>query len=282
MGRTRLRRPPVPTDAERARSLALRGGRAALVGTGVAQPVTPLVHHVRADGSAVLLLPDDEPLLRRLRPGGGRGPGGGPAVGETAVMLELTDRTAVDLREPVRGLLWISGWLWLPEPAAARRMALQVADAALPPGGGGTALPPDGGGTDRCARLLDLGHGATLVRLDPGSVVLSDGDGSAVLGPVDLAAARPDPFCLVEDAWLTHLDQAHPEVMVALTRHLPPALRRRDGAVRPLGVDRCGLRLRVETPDGDHDVRLAFPGGASTPEELRAQVERLTTCPFRR
>ncbi len=273
MGRTRLRRPPVPAEAERARSLALRGGRAALVGTGVAQPVTPLVHHVRADGSAVLLLPDDEPLLRRLRPGGGRGPGGLPAVGETAVMLELTDRAAVDLREPVRGLLWISGWLWLPEPAAARRMALQVADAALPPGGGGT---------DRCARLLDLGHGATLVRLDPGSVVLSDGDGSAVLGPVDLAAARPDPFCLVEDAWLTHLDQAHPEVVVALTRHLPPALRRRDGAVRPLGVDRCGLRLRVETPDGDHDVRLAFPGGASTPEELRAQVERLTTCPFRR
>jgi hypothetical protein len=47
-------------------------------------------------------------------------------------------------------------------------------------------------------------------------------------------------------------------------------------------VDRCGLRLRVETPDGDHDVRLAFPGGASTPEELRTHVERLTTCPFRR
>jgi hypothetical protein len=70
--------------------------------------------------------------------------------------------------------------------------------------------------------------------------------------------------------------------MAALTRHLPPALRRRDSAVRPLGVDRCGLRLRVETPDGDHDVRLAFPGGASTPAELRAQVERLTTCPFRR
>ena len=48
MGSTRLRRPPAPTDAERARSLALRGGAAALVGTGSA-PVSPLVHHVRAE-----------------------------------------------------------------------------------------------------------------------------------------------------------------------------------------------------------------------------------------
>ena len=74
MGSTRLRRPPAPTDAERARSLALRGGAASLVGTGSA-PVTPLVHHVRADGSAVLLLADDEPLLARVR------------GGDTAVML---------------------------------------------------------------------------------------------------------------------------------------------------------------------------------------------------
>jgi len=51
--------------------------------------------------------------------------------------------------------------------------------------------------------------------------------------------------------------------------------------VRPLGVDRCGLRLRVETPQRDHDVRLAFPGGASTPEELREQINRLVgRCPY--
>ncbi len=195
MGSTRLRRPPAPTDAERARSLALRGGEASLVGTGSA-PVTPLVHHVRADGSAVLLLADDEPLLARVR------------GGETAVMLELVDRAAVDLREPVRGLLWITGWLWLPEQRAARRMALQVADVR----------PQE--------RLLELGHGATLVRLDPGSAVLADGDGCAALTPVDIAAARPDPFCLMEDHWLAHLEAAHPEVFVGLAQHLPPALGR--------------------------------------------------------
>src|SRR5919199_2072428 len=165
----RLRRPPAPTGAERARSLALRGGTASLVGTGAPAPVTPLVHHVRADGSAVLLLPDHEPLLDRVR------------SGEPGVMLELADRAPVDLRVPVRGLLWITGWLWAPEPRAARRMALQVADVR----------PHE--------RLLELGHGATLVRLDPGSAVLADGDGTAALSPVDLAAARPDPFCRMED-----------------------------------------------------------------------------------
>jgi hypothetical protein len=250
VGSTRLRRPPAPSDAERARSLALRGGDAALVGTGSA-PVRPLVHHVRADGSAVLLLDDDEPLLDRVR------------GGQTAVMLELADRTPVDMREPVRGLLWITGWLWVPERRAARRMALQVAD-----------VRPN-------ERLLELGHGATLVRLDPGSAVLADGEGCAALTPVDLAAACPDPFCTMEDRWLAHLEEAHPEVLIALARHLPPELHGQGARVRPLGVDRCGLRLRVETPQRDHDIRLAFPGGASTPEELREQMNMLVGCPYR-
>ena len=251
MGTTRLRRPPVPAGAERARSLALRGGTASLVGTGCPAQVTPLVHHVRADGSAVLLLADDEPLLERVR------------SGQPAVMLELADRAPVDLREPVRGLLWITGWLWLPEPRAARRMALQVADVR----------PHEA--------LLELGHGATLVRLDPGSAVLADGDGSVALSPVDLAAARPDPFCRMEDHWLRHLEESHPEVMIALARHLPPMLARCRGArVRPLGVDRCGLRLRVETPERDHDVRLAFEREVTTPEELRDEMNKLVGCPF--
>ena len=132
-------------------------------------------------------------------------------------------------------------------------------------------------------RLLDLGHGATLVRLDPGSAVLADGDGCAALTPVDLAAARPDPFCRLEDHWLAHLEESHPEVLIALARHLPSELSHCRGArIRPLGVDRCGLRLRVETPQRDHDVRLAFPGGAATPEELREQLNALVGCPFRR
>jgi Protein of unknown function (DUF2470) len=265
-------RPPVPTHAERGRAIALRGGQAALVGTAVSSdaspPSRPLVHHVWADGSAALLLPDADPLLRHVGDDG------------CAVMLEIADPAPVALREPVRALLWITGVL--AHPADARRLAAAVADVRPDPA------------------LLDLGHGATLVRLQPGSVVVSDGDGTAALRPAVLAAARPDPFCLTESRWLAHLEEVHPEVLGALARWLPPALR--DGRVRPLGADRFGLRLRVEngrdddvhTGDrgdsggggedrggGDHDVRLAWEREARTPGDLRAGLAALARGPLR-
>lgn len=254
MGTTRLRRPPAPTDPERARSLAARGGTvAALVGTG--SPIgRPRMHHVHADGSAVLLLADDEPVVERLRGDGG-----------VAVMLELADPAPVDLREPVRGLLWVTGRLVAVDPARARRIAVGLSEHHPHPA------------------LLGLGHGTVMARLEPGSVVLSDAEGSAALRPVDLAGARPDPFCHYEHHWLGHLERAHPEVFTALARHLPIPLRDvRDARVRPLGVDRLGLRLRVETADADHDVRLAWEGPITTTEELRAQFRRLVGCPVRR
>ncbi|HLU57607.1 MAG TPA: DUF2470 domain-containing protein [Pseudonocardia sp.] len=255
MGSTRPRRPPAPSAAERARSIAARGGQASLVGTGVPQAV-PLVHHVRADGSAVLLFDDHEPVLQEIR----RAPGG-----EFAAMLEIADHAPVELREPVRGLLWITGRLRVPEPDIARRIAVQVADVR----------PHED--------LLRLGHGATLVRLDPGSAVLSDAEGTAALTPVDLAAAWPDPFCRYESHWLAHLEKSHPDVLDALVRHLPPALRElRDARLRPLGMDRFGLRLRLEAPGRDHDVRIAWPQQANSVEELRKQMQHLIGCPMRR
>jgi hypothetical protein len=246
LGSTRLRRPPAPPAAERARSAVARGGSAELVGTGT-PAARPLVHHVRADASAVLLLADDEPVLDSVRRADRAG---------LAVMLELADHAPVDLCEPVRGLLWIT--------ASARRLAVQVADIRPHPA------------------LLELGYGATLVTLVPGSAVLADAEGTAALAPLELAAAHPDPFCRHEQHWLAHLEQAHPEVLVALARHLPPALRELTGArIRPLGVDRCGIRLRVEAPGRNHDVRLAWQHPATTPEELRTQLNLLVGCPYR-
>ena len=72
MGPTRLRRPPAPSAAERARSLVARGGTASLL--GVRSPATrPVVHHVWANGSAVL-------LVARRRPGARGGRRRHPAV----------------------------------------------------------------------------------------------------------------------------------------------------------------------------------------------------------
>jgi hypothetical protein len=247
VGSSRPRRPSAPPDAERARSVAARGGTAALVGTGFAAG-PPLVHHVAADGSAALLFDDDEPLLGQVRRAGG---------GFTA-MVELADRAPVDLREPVRGLLWITGRLWLPPADAARRLALQAADA------------------DPHPDLLRLGHGATLVRLDPDFAVLSDAEGSAVLAPVELAAVRPDPFSRTEGPLLAHLEADHPDTLATLAHYLPAALRDRpDIRVRPLGLDRCGLRLRVEAPARDHDLRLPWHTAPATVPELWAELRRL-------
>lgn len=255
MGRTRTPRPPAPSITERARSLVARGGVATLVGTGEPDPVTPLMHYLHPDGTTDLLLADDEALLSRLRRAAG---------GEIAVMLEVTDRAPVPLADPVRELLWIVGWLHEPNACVSRHMTLRLADLRPHP------------------RLLDVGHGATLLRLRPGSTVYSDAEGSAAATPTELAVARPDPFCLVEHRWLQHLDDAHPEVFAALTRHLPASLPRDAGSrIRPLGVDRCGLRIRVQTPTGGHDVRLAFSREATTVDELRERFGELVGCPFR-
>lgn len=251
MGFTRRRREPAPSGSERARSIAARGGVAALVATGLPGPTVPITHHVRADGSAALLIDDDDPILRVVEPDDCF-----PA------MLEVTDQAPVDLRQPVRGVLWIIGWLWRPDPVTARRDAMVMADARPDP------------------RLLDLGHGATILRLDPNTAVLSDGEGSMALAPVEMAAAAPDPFCHIERHWLCHLEHAHPDVLVALARHLPGPLRDLpDARVRPLGLDRCGIRLRVETPARDHDVRLAWQTPISTIAELRAAMHHLVNCP---
>ena len=79
----------------------------------------------------------------------------------------------------------------------------------------------------------------------------------------DLLAARPDPFWEMETAWLQHLDEDHRDLIDMLSRKLPPHMRR--GRVRPLGIDRYGLRLRVENDHGDRDIGCRSPRRSTTP-----------------
>jgi hypothetical protein len=230
----------------------MRGRRAVLSPCGDDETrITPLLHHVQPDGSAALLLPDDHRLVATAWQA---------PRGELTAVLELTDPAPVALREPVRGLLWIAGWLHALDDTAARAEALAIAEERADP------------------RLLDIGHGLAVLRLVPASLVLADAEGTSSVQIAQFASARPDPFCRQEDGWLRHLELSHRDVVGLLTRHLPEQLR--GGHVRPLGLDRFGLRLRVEAADADHDVRIAFSRPVSTPGELAAELRQLVGCPF--
>lgn len=244
--------PATPSPAERARTIAARGGRAALLPSGETPTrITPLLHHVHPDGTATVLLAADHPVLHAAEsclPAG------------LAAMLEIADPTPVHLREPVRGLLWLTGWLRPLAAAQARAQVLEIAEER-----------PD-------SRLLDAGHSAAVLRLESASLVVADGEGTCPVPPGEFASASPDPFCLLENGWLRYLDSRHRDVVGTLVRHLPQGLR--GGHIRPLGLDRFGLRLRVESADGDHDVRLAFSGPVADAQRLGLELRRLVGCPF--
>ncbi|MHC1561905.1 DUF2470 domain-containing protein [Actinomycetospora sp. C-140] len=246
--------PPVPPPAERARTLAGRARHAAVIGSSDPDGelrAAPTLHHVPSTGAATLQFPEDHPLVLHVRERG---------EALLPVMLELADVAPVTVRRPVRGLLWISGRLRVLPLRVARRAALRIA-----------AEHPD-------ERLLDVGHGETLLRLEPAMVVLSDAEGTEALAPTAMAAAPPDPVATTGDAWLAHLAAAHAGTLSALVPQLPPHLRRGGHRLAPLGVDRLGLRLRVEGDDpgrSDHDVRLPFAAPLSCPGQLGAAVRAL-------
>lgn len=251
MGRRQEQRVSVPRPAERARTLAARADTAAVLAAAPANRTAPTLHHVDHDGSTILMLPADHPLttLVDLAP-----------CGELSAMIEVTDMAPVALRRPVRGLLWVTGWLRALCPQRAREVALELA-------------------AHRCdERLLDLGHGARLLWLQAVFAVLADAEGTGWLTPADLAAAEPDPFCYLERDWLRHLDEGRPELLRALGRHLPAAPRGGPARIRPLALDRLGLRLRIEDGEQTHDLRLAFHRSATTPAQLAIELHRLLGC----
>lgn len=249
------------TAAERARSLAARDGPVAVLpGRGDAR-VCPQLHHVADDGSTLLVVPAEDPLVSAAADAPRR---------EVPAMLEITDTAPVALREPVRGLLWITGWVRALRPAAARGAAIRIAEGLPDP------------------RLLDVGHGATVLRMLPASLVLAEaaagtGGDTTSIDPTAFALARPDPFCREEDHWLRHLEECHQDAIDRLARHVPTALRGPGSRVRPLGVDRYGLRLRVEvdgaTGAADHDVAVPFARPVSDAAALGTELRRLALGP---
>ncbi len=246
---------PAPTTAERIRSTCVRAGGALLAVDG-AEPLTTPLHHLLADGSFGVAVPPD------------CGADGVQAV------LELADYAPLPLREPVRSLVWIRGVLHLVPPAEVREMLDLIAAEHPHPALLQVRTPasrPVAGQDEADTQYL-------LARLEIESVVVTDATGAEAVDSAALLAARPDPFCAVESCWIRHLDTAHRDVVARLAARLPARLRR--GDIRPLGIDRYGMRLRVESAEGDRDVRLPFRTPVDDVAGLGKAIRVLMGCPF--
>ena len=242
-----------PTTAERIRSACVRAGAATLAVAGVEPTSTP-VHHLLGDGSFAVTVPGD-----------GLPAGVVTAAGVQAV-LEMTDYAPLPLREPVRSLVWIRGRLH--GVPAADVAALVDLIAAQDPNPALLQVNSDGVTDSRYC----------LMRLEIDSVVVADSTGAESVGVGTLLRAEPDPFCAMESCWLQHMESAHRVVIDRLASRLPMALRH--GRVRPLGLDRYGVQLRVERDDGDHDVRLPFAKPVDDVTGLSQAIRILMGCPF--
>ena len=252
---------PAPTTAERIRSTCVRAGGALLAVDG-AEPLTTPLHHLLADGSFAVGVPIGGPVAEQVVDCGAAG---APAV------LELADYAPLPLREPVRSLVWIRGRLHQVSPSTLSGLLDLIAAEHPHPALLQVQTPGSGPVADGDTQYL-------LARLEIESVVVTDATGAEAVEAAALLAARPDPFCTLESCWIKHLDAAHRDVVARLAARLPARLRR--GDVRPLGIDRYGMRLRVESAEGDRDVRLPFRKPVDDIVGLSQAIRVLMGCPF--
>lgn len=238
-----------PTTAERVRSACSRADGGLLAVDGVA-PVRTSVHHLLPDGSFAVTAPADDPLA---------------FADASEAVLELTDHAPLPLRAPVRSLVWIRGVLRQVDDADVPGLLDLIAGEAPSP-----ALLQ--------VNSVDAPDALTILRLETAAVVVADSRGAETVPLADLLTARPDPFCAMESAWLCHLDADHPEVLDRLAARLPAQMRR--NRVRPLGLDRYGVLLRVEEGDRDLDVRLPFTSPVADVAGLSRALRVLMGCPF--
>lgn len=254
---------PAPTTAERIRSACARAGGAMLAVEGIDPTATP-VHHLLDDGSMAITVPGDDPLAAEVASAGNTG---------IQAVLEITDYAPLPLREPIRSLVWIQGSL-RDVPLAEVPSLLDLIATSEP----NPALLQVNAGHDSPQRGHRDDTRYTLMRLEIESVVVADSTGAESVALSALLGARPDPFCAMESCWLQHLEAAHRDVVDRLAARLPNALRQ--GHVRPLGLDRYGVQLRVESAQGDHDVRLPFARPVDDVTGLSQAIRVLMGCPF--
>ena len=235
---------PSPSPAERARTVAARAS-AALHAVGLGAVDLSLAATTAA-GQVYVVVPTGGRLAAALRES---------PLGDLPARLTVTDRTPFAVQHPVRGQVGLSGWLTPVHPSGVQAALLDVADVR----------PSDA--------LLDVGLRAVLVRLDLAEVVLTDGGATTEVDPDDFTAAGPDPVAGAE----VDLAAGHGAALARLLARVQAWAGPRD-AVRLLGLDRHGVRFRVEARRSCYDLRVPFREPLADGSGLGAALDVLLTC----
>ncbi len=114
-----------------------------------------------------------------------------------------------------------------------------------------------------------------VLHIRPAVVLLDEGQVTTPVPLADFLSAEPDPIATTEAGVLSHLENAHHEVVGTLSRLVKPALLQGVVRIWALAVDRHGVVLRLEYPSRHHDVRLAFDAPLDRANQLGAAVAEL-------
>lgn len=235
---TKDRQPPA---GERARTIAARPA-ASLYGLGLGH--CQLWGATTTDaGDVLLVVPTDGALTTALRHS---------PLGDVPARLTVIDRTPVPIPHPVRGLVQLSGWIQPVAEYDVTRLVLDFADA------------------QPCDSLFDVGLSATLLRLELGEVHLEEAGGTAGVEPDEFRAARPDVISRAENELMTQ--QCEP--LMRLATRVQQRVGRQDD-VRLLGLDRFGVRYRVQSRQSCYDLRVPFAEALERPADFGTAVDHL-------
>ncbi|MER5308630.1 DUF2470 domain-containing protein [Streptomyces sp. NPDC002773] len=108
-----------------------------------------------------------------------------------------------------------------------------------------------------------------------GQALLEDAEGRTYITLEALHATDIDPMASCEASMLTHLVDGHAELVPLLLRLVRPRPERDMVRALPVALDRYGITLRLEHPEGHQDVRLPFPTPVTDIDQAGPRIHAL-------
>ena len=230
---------PTPTHAERARTLAARGGEATLSTLDEGHPYGSFVLYAMDGGHPVLLISGLAAHTKNL-------------VADPRCSLLIREAGADN-------------------PLAVGRLTLmgraEVVGDETSGAAAYVARHPD---TAPYASYRDFAF--WRITVDRVRYIGGFGRMSWVGGP-GWSEATPDPLDAAAQGILDHMNADHVDAMRVYCAAFSKAGSVRD--VTMTSVDRYGFEMSAVTADGPRPVRVAFPGPVTTPDEVRAAMVAL-------